>query len=255
MKVGDLLTGQVVSCEPSVSVAEAARTMAKNKVGSIVVLEGDRLAGILTERDLLRAIANGTQLEETPVSNLMTAEVVTATPEWQVYEAATEMLARGFRHLVVCEGERVVGVISTRDVLLAGKRIELSSGNWAVLRDPLTFTARERKALHRYLMRLRDGNPREPNVDELIGLLVGEWSYEEEANGDVSELLRSLPPEDYHALRSAVMREIPKLQRAVHPAPGWRKRVGDLESRSTGRGGEDAGSNGTRAGRREVPSS
>jgi hypothetical protein len=198
--------------------------MSRHKVGSILVLQDGSLAGILTERDVLKSVAEGIDPETTRVEELMTRQVVTVTPDWEVYEAAAEMIARRFRHLVVVDGGAVVGVVSMRDVLLAGKRIELSDGNWAVLRDPLTFTVRERRALERYLMRLRDAPAGGAGVDELIGLLVGAWSYEFSHAGDFSEALHALPEQDYETLSQAVLAEVPKLQRAVHPAPGWRSR-------------------------------
>lgn len=232
MRVGDLLSGEVISCEPSDSVREAARTMTRHKVGSVVVVQDGTLAGILTERDVLKGVAEGIDLGSTKVSELMTRAVVTVTPDWEVYEAAAEMLARRFRHLVVVDADAVVGVVSMRDVLLAGKRIELDSGNWAVLRDPLTFTVRERRALQRYLMRLRDAAPGEAGADELIGLLVGAWSYDLPQAGDFGEVLHALPQQDYEALVRAALAEIPKLQRAVHPAPGWRSRSARSASRS-----------------------
>ncbi len=171
---------------------------------------------------MLKAVVDGVDPDGTTVARLMTRHVVTVTPDWEVYEAAAEMIARRFRHLVVVEEGTVIGVVSMRDVLLAGKRVELSDGNWAVLRDPLTFTVRERRALQRYLMRLRDLPPGEAGAD-LIGLLVGAWSYDPQAE-DFSDALRALPEQDYATLSRAVLAEVPKLQRAVHPAPRWRSR-------------------------------
>jgi predicted transcriptional regulator len=179
------------------------------------------LAGILTERDVLKAVARGTDLDATPAKEIMTADVVTVGPDWEVYEAAAEMAGKHIRHLVVTEDDRVAGVLSVRDLLLAGQRVELSQGGWVVLRDPLTFTVRERRKLQRYLLQLR-GNA-EPDLADLTGLVVGSWSFDLPLPPD-PQTLDTLPPADRQALRAAVLAELPELQRAVHPAPGWRRR-------------------------------
>lgn len=223
MKVGDLATADVVQVEPNQSLRSAARVMAEHGTGSTVVQMGGQLVGILTERDVLRAVAEGMDLDRTPVEELMTQDVVTVGPDWEVYEATAEMAARHIRHLVVRTEERVVGVLSVRDVLLAGQRVELTDGNWAVLRDPLTFSVRERRRLQRYLLLIRESSLSEFELAGLIGLLVGSWSFDVLLPAE-SEALKSIPARDYELLRAAVRGELPDLQRAVHPSPGWRRR-------------------------------
>ena len=223
MKVGELATAAVVSVGPDQSLRRAAQVMMEHRIGSTVVLDGGTLAGILTERDLLRAVAARTDLDGTRVEQVMTRDVITVGPDWEVYEATSEMAARHIRHLVVCENANVLGVLSVRDVLLAGQRVELTGGNWAVLRDPLTFTVRERRRLQRYLLMLRGTDPAEFELAGVIGLLVGSWSFPVPLPGD-PESLRSIPAADYEQLRTAVLAELPDLQRAVHPSPGWRRR-------------------------------
>ena len=96
--------------------------MVKARVGSAVVMEGSWLAGILTERDVLRAAASGSDLTKSPVSHWMTRNPRTATSEMTVGEAAEVMLTHGFRHLPVVEGRDLRGVVSIRDVLASGIR-------------------------------------------------------------------------------------------------------------------------------------
>jgi predicted transcriptional regulator len=223
VRIGDLATGLIVAVGPADSLRAAARTMVHAGVGSAVVLSDDALAGIVTERDVLRAVASATDLDRTPTGDVMTREVVTVAPDWEVYEAAAEMAARRIRHLVITDGDRVVGVVSVRDVLLAGQRVPLSGDGWAVLRDPLTFTIRERRKLQRYLLGLRGTNETEPGIADLLGLLVGSWSLPLTLPPDAVKL-GALSAEDYGALREAVLAELPELQRAVHPSPGWRRR-------------------------------
>ena len=223
MKVRDLATQAVLAVGPDQPVRAAARLMSDRSVGSAVVESNGRLAGILTERDVLRAVAGDMDLDATPVSDVMTEKVVTVGPDWEVYEATAEMADHHIRHLVIEDGGRILGVLSVRDVLLAGQRVALTNGAWAVLRDPLTFSVRERRRLQRYLLVLRGSRPAEFELAGLIGLLVGSWSFELPLPAD-PEALRSISAGDYEALRAVVLTELPDLQRAVHPSPGWRRR-------------------------------
>ena len=115
----ELMNATVVSTAPETSVAEAAAAMMQAKVGSAVVMQGAWLAGILTERDVLRAAASGEDLKESAVSKWMTPDPQSATPEMSVDDAAQLMLLNGFRHLPVVEGNEVRGVVSIRDLLAA----------------------------------------------------------------------------------------------------------------------------------------
>jgi hypothetical protein len=223
MKVGELSNAFVVSVAPEWSVRDAARQMIEHRVGSAVVQDDAALVGILTERDVLRAVADGMELDHTRVEKLMTRDLVTVEPDWEIYEAAAEMAAHHIRHLIVATDAGVLGVLSIRDLLLAGQRVPLSEDNWAVLRDPLTFTVRERRRLQRHLIGLGGGTPDEMRLDELIALMVAAWSLELPLPAE-PDVLAVLPAADYAALRAAVLTELPELQRAVHPAPGWRRR-------------------------------
>jgi CBS domain-containing protein len=100
-------------------VAEAAAEMIREKVGSALVMQGPFLAGILTERDVLKAAASGADLTTIPVSAWMTKDPQSAGPETPVEEAAQIMLLNGFRHLPIVEGRQVYGVVSLRDLFAA----------------------------------------------------------------------------------------------------------------------------------------
>jgi CBS-domain-containing membrane protein len=184
------------------------------------VLEGPRLAGIITERDVLDALARPADLDETEVANVMTRDVVVVGPDWEIYEAAAEMAARRIRHLVVGEHGKVLGVVSVRDLLLAGQRVELGKGQWAQLRDSLTFTIRERRKLQRLLPALSGVPVGEADLAALTGLLVGSWSLNLPLPPDAD----AVPEREYEALGDAVLAKLPELQRAVRPTPGWRRR-------------------------------
>jgi CBS domain-containing protein len=112
----DLMTTQVAATRPETPVAEAAAAMVAASVGSAVVMQGNFLAGILTERDVLKAAASGTDLSTARVSDWMTPDPQSASPETSAAEAAQIMLMNGFRHLPVVDGRVVCGVVSLRDL-------------------------------------------------------------------------------------------------------------------------------------------
>ena len=116
----EIMTTEVLITSAERSVAEVTSMMVKARVGSAVVMEGSWLAGILTERDVLRAAASRSDLTTSPVSQWMTRDPVTATPDTTAEEAAHLMLTNGFRHLPVLEGRSLKGVVSIRDVLASG---------------------------------------------------------------------------------------------------------------------------------------
>jgi len=109
-------------CGPEVTLQQAATTMEERGVGSIAIVDGHRLAGILTERDIVKAAAAGSDPAKEIARDWMTADPDTFSPEVDVREAAMWMLETGYRHLPVVESGELLGVISVRDVLwvLAG---------------------------------------------------------------------------------------------------------------------------------------
>ncbi len=117
MQVRNLMKQPVVTVAADQSVRQAARRMQEHVIGSVVVTDGDRLAGILTERDVLHAVAEDRDLDQTSAGDLMTTELVTAGPNWDVVVAASVMTSNRIRHLVVKNNEQLLGVLSLRDVL------------------------------------------------------------------------------------------------------------------------------------------
>jgi CBS domain-containing protein len=118
----DIMTSEVFSAGKEVSIANLAEAMVKGRFGSALIVQGDLLLGILTERDVLRAAASGTELTTASASAWMTPDPVTAPPDMDSDEAAELMLSQGFRHLPVLDGASIAGVVSLRDVLSARVR-------------------------------------------------------------------------------------------------------------------------------------
>ena len=117
--VGELMHTRVVSTDPDTPVAQAAAAMVREKVGSALIMQGPFLAGILTERDVLKAAASGADLATMPVSAWMTKDPQSAGPETPAEEAAQMMFLNGFRHLPIVQGRQVCGVVSLRDLFAA----------------------------------------------------------------------------------------------------------------------------------------
>jgi CBS domain-containing protein len=113
------MTRAVATLEQGATMSDAAKIMVKGGFGSVVVVLGKMILGILTERDVLRAAADVPDLSSTTVKAWMTAEPDTAGPDFDTEEAATLMLSRGFRHLPIVDASGLVGMVSLRDVLSA----------------------------------------------------------------------------------------------------------------------------------------
>jgi CBS domain-containing protein len=116
-KLAEIMTTRVFTTAPETPVAEAAAAMVRGGFGSAVVLDGTVLAGIVTERDVLRAAASGAELTRSPVARWMTRDPQTAEADLDAERAAELMLGGGFRHLPVVEGNALVGIVSLRDLL------------------------------------------------------------------------------------------------------------------------------------------
>ena len=119
MTVRELVNGNVIWVAPDATLRQAALLMMSTEVGSVAVEVDGALEGIMTERDILRAVANDADLDQDRVSTWMTEYPDSFTPDMNVEEAAEWMLATGFRHLPVVDGDEVLGVISIKDVLWA----------------------------------------------------------------------------------------------------------------------------------------
>ena len=119
MNVGELMSQPTCLVDPESTLAEATTMMGERGVGSALVMEAEHLSGILTERDIVRAMSTAHDAPARPVVEWMTKRPTTATPDTPVREALRIMVDGGFRHLPVTDGEKVVGVLSMRDIAKA----------------------------------------------------------------------------------------------------------------------------------------
>jgi CBS domain-containing protein len=114
--VGDVMNTNLVIAGPSSTVAEAATIMGERHVGSTLVMEDGKLVGIFTERDIVRALSQDFDAPGHPISHWMTKDPKTISSDATVEEALDIMFAGGFRHLPVAQGDRVLGMVSMRDL-------------------------------------------------------------------------------------------------------------------------------------------
>ena len=110
----------VLSIAPTASVLDAIKLMAEKGIGALIVLDGDALAGIVTERDYARkVILKGRGSHETPVKDIMSTDVLTTSADQTVDTCMNLMTDRRIRHLPVVDGESVIGIISIGDLVKA----------------------------------------------------------------------------------------------------------------------------------------
>jgi CBS domain-containing protein len=120
MLICDLLKDQlVISAEPEQTVLEVARLMVSHNIGAVPVLQRGMLVGIFSERDLMnRVVVTGKDPARTNVRQVMTEDPMTVEPGDSLETCMTLMRRHGFRHLPVCKGRELRGVVSLRDILL-----------------------------------------------------------------------------------------------------------------------------------------
>jgi CBS domain-containing protein len=118
MRVRDGMNPDVLTIGPNHSLREASRLMSKRRVGAAVVIDPETSGlGIVTERDVLDAVGAGQDIDRELVSAHLTKDLVFAAPDWAMDDAALAMVKGGFRHLVVLDGNEVVGILAMRDIV------------------------------------------------------------------------------------------------------------------------------------------
>lgn len=136
MSIGRIIEGRdtVLTCQVSMTVREAASILAERRIGALPVLDGDKLAGMFSERDVIYRLHEfGPDVLGRPVSEVMTAPPVTVTREMSVMAALALITRRRIRHLPVMEDDRMVGLVSIGD--LVKYRLEKVESEAAAMRD------------------------------------------------------------------------------------------------------------------------
>src|SRR5438874_6428786 len=116
MRVGDIMTADVKTVSPGDTFAGAARLLSENRISSVVVKDGKDVAGIVTERDVVHAVADGVDVSAVTVGERMTKDLATADAKADVADAARLMAERRIRHLPVLDKGGLAGIVSIRDL-------------------------------------------------------------------------------------------------------------------------------------------
>ncbi len=129
MQVGEIMQTDVKTASAGDTFADVARLLHEHGISSVIVKDGERLAGIVTERDLVNLVADGLDPHTVKVGKRMTKrDLETVEPRTDIVEAAEHMAARRIRHLPVVDHDEVVGIISIRDLITWAVE-ELSGGH------------------------------------------------------------------------------------------------------------------------------
>ncbi|MFD1030051.1 CBS domain-containing protein [Metaplanococcus flavidus] len=141
MKVADIMTSEVDTCMPNTSLQEAAAKMKEINVGSIPVVDNDKLVGIITDRDIVvRGIAESISLDSA-VSEILSESIVTGSKEMSVEDAAELMADHQIRRLPIVENDKIVGIVSLGDIAVKDK----SYGNADIALDEVSEPAEPEK--------------------------------------------------------------------------------------------------------------
>jgi len=127
LTVKEIMSSPVITIGPTASVFEAAKIMAENRIGSLIVIEGGKPIGIITKTDLVfKVIATGRSTTGTVVGDIMSTPLRYVEPNVSLLEAARIMQKLNIRHLPVIKGDKVIGIITDRDILsVAPELIEM----------------------------------------------------------------------------------------------------------------------------------
>ena len=123
-QIEEIMNKEVATAKPGDQLVNAARTMLERKIGCVVVVEGEKVVGIVTESDLIRCAASGFDPNQKLVRDVMNSPPVTCTPEAPVEEAYAHMRKNNIRHLpIVNEDGGLVGIVTMKDLISFGKLI------------------------------------------------------------------------------------------------------------------------------------
>jgi CBS domain-containing protein len=119
-QIRDVMTANPTTCEPNATVVDAAKVMALEDVGSVPIVEGSRLVGLVTDRDIIvRTVAEGRDVSTTTVKDVASKDLVTVAPDEDLDRALQLMAQHQVRRIPVVEGDRVVGIVAQADVARA----------------------------------------------------------------------------------------------------------------------------------------
>ncbi|MEM0230871.1 MAG: CBS domain-containing protein [Candidatus Woesearchaeota archaeon] len=117
-KVCDAMTREPITVSPETSICDCARIMKQKHVGGLLITEGKKLRGIITEQDIVRkAVAQNIDCSKVPVKKLMVKKLITIGPEADIYNALIKMRDNNIRHLPIVDGQNIIGLLTIKDIL------------------------------------------------------------------------------------------------------------------------------------------
>ncbi|MHB1552329.1 MAG: CBS domain-containing protein [Acidimicrobiales bacterium] len=141
--IGSIMHSPVVAVDGKTTLRQAARLLRDADIGTLAVMDGETIAGVVSERDVTRSLADGADPDEIWVADVMSSEPRYATAGDQVSTALDVMLVAGIRHLPVLDEGELVGIVSMRDLLRTGLRLSVREGDLAELRTLLDDALRD----------------------------------------------------------------------------------------------------------------
>jgi CBS domain-containing protein len=165
-KVQDIMANDVVTANPEMNVADAAKLMLKEDVGCLVIMEGNEIKGIVTDRDLMSCVVHGHNIQECHISSHMTSPVITAQPDVLLIHLAKLMAAKRIKRVPITKGRELVGIVSFSDI--AQDMDEQVAGMWSEWLELIAVT--KTSAQHR---RGR-GAKKETSAESLPGKRFGD---------------------------------------------------------------------------------
>ena len=136
MIVRHIMQKRVVTAKPTVTLREACEVMSKLHIGSLVVVEDDKIAGIITSTDVMRAVAEGNDPDKTQIGDIMSKNVITITPDTTLEEAVETMMKNKIKRLPVVEGDKIVGIITASDIIVVEPKLVEGIANLLSLKLP-----------------------------------------------------------------------------------------------------------------------
>jgi CBS domain-containing protein len=114
---------QVVTAKPSVTLREACEVMSKLHIGSLVIMEENRITGIITSTDVLKAIARGENPDKTTLSEIMSRNVITIAPDERIEKAVEIMMEKKIKRLPVVENDKLIGIVTASDIIVVEPKL------------------------------------------------------------------------------------------------------------------------------------
>jgi len=136
MLVKDVMNANVVVAKAEATIREASEVMNKYKIGSLVVMKDDVIAGIVTEHNVLESVAAGQNPDETKIGEVMSPEVVTVAPDSTIEQAVDLMVQHKIKKLPVVEGDKLKGIVTASDIIVVEPKLVASIANLIALKLP-----------------------------------------------------------------------------------------------------------------------